>query len=148
MSFGETNQMTAKEIRFFILFRNINLTYWTTEDTQEQLVLRNRQVTPQKYLLPCNPFCRGMFQRELSIATIVWWLWAFLSNHCVMTMNTHAIIREPQSTITKFNVNKADWRLFSSNEVWKQATVKKGINTRSNSSRGRFIKWLLYIARI
>ena len=43
-------------------------------------------------------------------------------DHCVITIKIHTRKPEDQFTITNFSTNKADWYLFSSNEVRKQAT--------------------------
>ena len=43
------------------------------------------------------------------------------TDHCVITRNIQTRCRETQSIITKFNTNRTDWHLFSSNEARKQA---------------------------
>ena len=44
------------------------------------------------------------------------------SEHCVITVNIQIKNSEPQTTITKFNINKANWHLYTSNEAWEKAT--------------------------
>ena len=46
----------------------------------------------------------------------------FDSDHCVTTTNILTRSQETQKTVTKFNMNKKGWHLFTSNEVWKQTT--------------------------
>ena len=40
----------------------------------------------------------------------------------MIAVNIQSKSSEPQTTITKFNINKANWHLFTSNEAWKEVT--------------------------
>ena len=42
------------------------------------------------------------------------------NDHCMITVNVQSKNSEPQATITKFNINKANWHLFTSIKVWKE----------------------------
>ena len=44
------------------------------------------------------------------------------SDHYVNTASIQNKNSESQTTITKFNINKANWHLFTSNETWKEVT--------------------------
>ena len=44
------------------------------------------------------------------------------SDHCMITVSIQSKNSEPQTTITKFNINKANWHLLTSNETWKKVT--------------------------
>ena len=50
------------------------------------------------------------------------------SDHCMITVNIQSKNSERKITITKFNINKAKWHLFTSNETWKKIT--KNLNLR------------------
>ena len=82
-----------------------------TEDTQEHRVPQNRQLNSQ--------------QHPPSLQLILSWNVTDspkCSNHCMITVNIQSKNSEPQTTITKFNTNKANWHLFTSNETWKKVT--------------------------
>ena len=55
------------------------------------------------------------------------------SDQCVITVNVQSKKSEPQSTITKFNINKTNWYLFASNQAWKKVTNPN----RSQSAEAR-----------
>ena len=40
----------------------------------------------------------------------------------MITVNIQSKNSEPQTTVTKFNINKANWHLFMSDESWKKVT--------------------------
>ena len=42
------------------------------------------------------------------------------SEHCMITVNIQNKNSEPQTTITKFNINKANWHIVSSKEAWQE----------------------------
>ena len=44
------------------------------------------------------------------------------SDHWMITVNIQSKNSGPQTAITKFNINKANWHLFTSNEAWKEVT--------------------------
>ena len=43
-------------------------------------------------------------------------------DHCVRTVSFQSKNSGPQTTITKFNINKGNWHLFTSNEAWNKVT--------------------------
>ena len=44
------------------------------------------------------------------------------SDYCMITVNIQSKNSEPQTIITKFNINKANCHLFTSTEAWKEVT--------------------------
>ena len=43
-------------------------------------------------------------------------------SHCVITVCVQSKKSEPQTTVANFNINKANWHLFTSNYAWRQVT--------------------------
>ena len=43
-------------------------------------------------------------------------------DHCNITVNIQSKNSETQTEITKLNINKANWHLFTSNEAWNEVT--------------------------
>ena len=55
------------------------------------------------------------------------------SDNCVITVTVQSKISEPQTLITKFNIDKANWRLFTSIDARMQVTNPN----RSQSAEAR-----------
>ena len=49
------------------------------------------------------------------------------SDHFVITVNVESKNSEPQTSITKFNIIKANWHLFTSNEACEKVIKSKSI---------------------
>ena len=92
-----------------------------TEDTQEYRAPQNRN--KPHYSIP-------------SLQAITSWNVTDIpscSDHRMITVNIQSKISEPQTKITKFNINKANSHLFTSNEAWKEVTNPN--RTQSAESR-------------
>ena len=79
-----------------------------TEDTQVHRAPQNLQLTLELTLQPIQPW--NVTEDP------------FCNDHCMITVNIQRKNSEPQSTIPKFNINKANWYLFTSSEARKEVT--------------------------
>ena len=66
---------------------------------------------------------------------------------CMITVNIQSKNSEPQTRITKFNINKANWRLFTSFEAWKEVTNQNRSQSAETPTK-YFYKKNIYFRKI
>ena len=64
------------------------------------------------------------------------------SDHCVITVSIQSKKSEPQTIITKFNINEAKQHLSTSNEAWKQVTNQNQSQSAEALTKDFYIKTL------
>ena len=79
-----------------------------TEGTQEHRARQNLQLTSQ-YI--ASPSLQPILSWNVTDSPLC-------SEHCMITVNIQSKSSELQTTITKFNINKVNWHLLTSNEAW------------------------------